>query len=161
MAPEIAVINTDGDYHYSKKVCGLYPLERNILVLWSAGIKRIYLNLSEEEKKFYNQKVKKRLKRVTDTEIIEEWDNNNSVEYLQIPSNIFLQVHYFLHYNQYFKKKKNIVHPVFKKDQFLLLNNADFERAEDLTKKHIIDNTGGYIAKNINKSTTNASCNPA
>ena len=51
MIPEIAIIRTENtNYNYNKKICGLYPLERNILILYNAGIKGIYLDLSDHEK---------------------------------------------------------------------------------------------------------------
>lgn len=152
MIPEVAVIKTEGPgYKYSKKICGLYPLERNILILSTAGVKKIYLDISEEERDFYDKKIKNNLKRLVDTEIYDVWSSLCSLNYLLIPSNLFTQVHYFSEFSDYFTESENVITPILRDDHFLLLDDVDFINAESLTKGYIISSTDGYIAKNINK----------
>ncbi len=152
MSLEIAVIKTEqANYAYDKKIYGLYPLERNIFVLSGAGIKKIYLDLSGNEKELYIKKIKSRLKRLSNTVIIDEVDGAISSEYLSVPSNLFTQVNYFTKFDKYFTKKGNIFVPILNDDQFLLLEEGDFNNAVYLGKKFILDNTDGYIARNVNK----------
>ena len=47
-------------YPFDKRICGLFPLERNIRILHKSGINKICLKLSEEEKSFYNTYLKYR-----------------------------------------------------------------------------------------------------
>jgi phosphatidylglycerophosphate synthase len=152
MIPEIAVIKTErSGYKYSKKVCGLYPLERNIIILNKAGFKKIYLDLSDDEKSFYNSKIIKHIKSIKNKKIISGAKAAISAPYLLMPSNLFLQSHYFNESSKYFNRKGKIFIPIIKKDQFLLSSNSSFKKAVTLVKEYIIKNTGGYIAQKINK----------
>ena len=54
-----AIINGTDIKLISRKICGLYTLERNIILLSRCGINKIYLNLTEEEMIFYRKKIKK------------------------------------------------------------------------------------------------------
>ena len=40
------------------RIYGLYPLERNLLVLNGAGVKRVFLRLSPDETALYREKIK-------------------------------------------------------------------------------------------------------
>ncbi len=152
MSFEIAVIKSEQTSKKpNKKIYGLYPLERNIFVLRAAGIKKIYLDLSKEEKELYNKKIKPRLKRASDIDIFDEIDGDIKSNYLLIPSNLFMQARYLAESDNYFNNKKNIAVPTINEDQFLLIDDKDFRAATRLAKQQILDNTEGYIARNINK----------
>ncbi len=152
MIPEIALIKSEKEgYNYSKKICGLYPLERNIILLLKAGVKKIFLDLSEEEKIFYNSKIIRHIKNFNNTKIILGAKTGIKTPYFLISSNLFLQAHYFNELSKYFIQKGRIFSPVIKKDQFLLLKDPAYEKAVNLLKQYIIKNTGGYIAQKINK----------
>ncbi|MCP4131525.1 MAG: CDP-alcohol phosphatidyltransferase family protein [bacterium] len=149
MSPEIAVIKTEtNDYPYNKKLCGLYPLERNIMILARKGVKKIYLHLSEEETLFFQKKIKKHLKNINETELIEDASITElSGNYLSIPSNLFMQAHHIDEFENYFKASK----PVINDKQFQLNTDADIKRASGLVSGYIIANTGGFLAQKINK----------
>jgi phosphatidylglycerophosphate synthase len=152
MLPEIALIKSEkSGYEFSKKIGGLYPLERNIKLLAKAGIKKIILDLSEKESAFYSSIVAKRLKKINNIEIATRPNPGMKFQYISIPSNLFSQVHYYKDFQAYFKRSSNIYKPVIKDDQFLLDNNSHYNKAIGLIKKYIIGNTGGYIAQKINK----------
>ncbi|MDY6933023.1 MAG: CDP-alcohol phosphatidyltransferase family protein [Spirochaetota bacterium] len=136
---------------YNKKICGLYPLERNIRILFSIGFDKIYLDLSVEENNFYTKKIERHLKGLKDIIVKEKRDTEFTPEYLIIPSTLFTQSSYFSNLKKFFIKKKNIITPILNDDQFLLLNKIDYNKAIKLIKKNIIENTDGYIAKKINK----------
>jgi phosphatidylglycerophosphate synthase len=152
MRPEVAVIRSmDASSLYSRKICGLFPLERNILILWRAGVRKIYLDLSEEEHEFYNRRVRKHLRRIDAAGVIQDLKEKPVTEYLLVPSNIFMQVPYIANLNVYYRREGEAFVPIFRDDHFLLNNENDFSHGEDLVKAFIIENTGGYIAKKINK----------
>jgi len=152
MIPKIALIKTDKDGNKcDKKICGLYPLERNIIILSKAGVKKIFLDLNEKEKAFYSLKINKYIKKIKNISI--SFGSKISVRepYMSLSSNLFSQTHYFNKFFKYFKKKGNIVSPIIKSDQFLLIDDRKFKTAEKLVTDHIIGNTGGFIAQKINK----------
>lgn len=139
------------EYDTTKKVCGLYILERLIYTLQKAGIKYIYIMLNEREQKFYDHNIlphiKKRKINVQQCLPCTVPEKGS----LYVPSNLFVQPHYFENFNEYFKQKKGLFEPVVNDRQFIISTNDDIKKAELLVVKYIIDNTGGYIAKNINK----------
>lgn len=146
-----AIITSDvQSYPYNKKICGLYPLERTIFVLASAGVREIYLRLSDQEYDFYRKKIKCHLRRIRNSRIIEMQGKSASGS-LVIPSNLFMQVHYVRDFEKYFVEKGDVAVPIVCDDQFLLRNDGDFKRGETLAKETIIRNTGGVIAKKVNK----------
>ena len=100
---------------------------------------------------FFVKKIKTQLKGRYETEIIETWGGKLSSPYLLIPTNLFMQTDYFSKFDEYFMKNGDIIVPIMMDDQFLLVKNYDFKNAENLVKEYIIKNTGGYIAKRINK----------
>ena len=77
MIPDIALIKSENKYKYNKRICGLYPLERNILLLLQIGIKKIYLDLSTEERSFYEKKIIKHLKQFKNMIILKK---NNQIK---------------------------------------------------------------------------------
>ena len=134
-----------------RKICGLYPLERNILILARYGVKKIYLDITNEELTFYNQTIKRHLKKLSNTEIIENSEKKPRSEYLEIHANLFTQFGYFNNFDEYFQKKGNKIVPVLNNDQFQLEKNSDFTNAKYFVINDIVDNTGSFIAKKINK----------
>jgi len=151
MIETAVIISGTSNKELHKKIYGLYPLERNLCVLKGAGIKKIILNLSDDEKNLYNNKIKPRIGRLRGIEITEEKEGGFGKGYLMIHSNVFLQTHYFSRLKEYFKKVNDKFVPVFKDDLFLLADKSDYTKGKHLAKKNILDNTDGYIARNINK----------
>ncbi len=152
MMPEFAIIKSGkAGYEYRKKICGLYPLERNIIILIKAGVKKIFLDLSEREKNFYTLTIYKHLKKYLNTGIAFGGKAGTGKPYFLIQSNLFMQAHYLNDLSKYFKRRGVVFSPVIKKDQFLLSKDLAYKRAVNLLKRHIIQNTGGYIAQKINK----------
>jgi phosphatidylglycerophosphate synthase len=152
MIPEIAIIKSEeAGYNYGEKVCGLYPLERNIIILIKAGVKKIFLDLSKQEKVFYDLKIYKHIKNLYASNIVFGVKTGINRPYFIIQSNLFLQAHYLNDLPKYFRQKGRIFLPVIKNDQFLLSKDSASKRAVNLVKQYIIKNTGGYIAQKINK----------
>jgi phosphatidylglycerophosphate synthase len=150
MIPETALIYTeDISYNLNLRICGLYPLERNIRILTQAGIKKIYLDLTANEELFFTENIKKHLKNIT-SEII-TGKNLIKSRHLKISSNLYLQAHYFKELHNYFRKDRNKFLPIYSDTMFLMKTENDFNSAVFLTKKTILDNTGGFIARKLNK----------
>ncbi len=138
-------------YNTKKKVCGLYILERLIYTLQKVGIKHIYIMLDEQEKNFYEQTILPHIKkRKIHVQQCLPGDVPQKGS-LYVPSNLFVQPHYFETFDDYFKQKKGLFEPVFNDKLFIISSNEDIKKAEFLVVKYIIENTGGYIAKHINK----------
>ncbi|MBN2039964.1 MAG: CDP-alcohol phosphatidyltransferase family protein [Spirochaetes bacterium] len=150
MVPETVLIKSEKTYNFKKKLCGLYPLERNIVLLFKAGVKKIYLDLSDDEKNFFEKKINKHLKKLNSNISITDKKKSGSTD-LSIPANIFMQVHHFSDFDKFFKKEKKNYIPVLNDKQFLLETEPDFKNAVKLVKSYIIKNTGGFIAQKINK----------
>ncbi len=139
------------EYNFTKKVCGLYILERLIYTLQKAGITEIYIMLNNKEQKFYDRAVLPHIKKrkITVTQCVAgDVPDTGS---LYVPSNLFTQPHYFEKFDDYFKQNKGLFEPVLDDRQFLINSEKDIKKAESLVVQYIIDTTGGYIAKNINK----------
>ncbi|MBN2403267.1 MAG: CDP-alcohol phosphatidyltransferase family protein [Spirochaetes bacterium] len=152
MIPEIALIKSEKEkYNCEKKICGLYPLERNIIILIKAGVKKIFLDLSDDEKIFYNSKIIRHIKNVYNAEIITDVKPLIDMPYLLMPSNLFLQAHYFDELPKYFRQRGKLFSPIIRHDQFLLLKDDAYNKAVKLARDYIIENTGGFIAQKINK----------
>ena len=148
MNKDFAVIESDKiRYDFSKKLCGLYNLERNILILAKVGFKEIILNLSDNESDFFETKVRKHLKKIKNCEIITDNKSSEKTKGLVLKSNLFLQAHHFDNEDSYFKNNKAIEN----QEQFLMSNKVDYKKATKLVSQHIINNTGGFIAQKINK----------
>jgi phosphatidylglycerophosphate synthase len=152
MLPEIALIKTEkSGYEFSKKIGGLFPLERNIKLLVKAGIKKIILDLSAKENAFYLARIAKGFQKLENIEIIVKSNAVIKARYFSIPSNLFSQVHYYKEFQTYFKLRDNIYKPVIRNDQFMLAEDSHYQKALALMKAYIIGNTGGFIAQKINK----------
>jgi phosphatidylglycerophosphate synthase len=152
MIPKVALIRSEkAGYNYSEKICGLYPLERNIVLLIKAGVKKIFLDLSKDERAFYVTHVAMYVEKFRDVRIAFSSKAGIGSAYILIPSNIFSQAHYYNESSGYFKQKGKVVTPVIRDDHFLLTDNSQYIKAVTLLKTYIIKNTGGFIAQKINK----------
>ncbi len=148
MNKDFAVIESDKiGYDFSKKLCGLYNLERNILILAKVGFKEIILNLSDNESDFFETKVRKHLKKIKNCEIITDNKSSEKTKGLVLKSNLFLQAHHFDNEDDFFKNNQVVEN----QDQFLMYDKNDYKKATKLVSQHIISNTGGFIAQKINK----------
>ena len=147
-----AIIINSEPYNYSDKITGLYILERNIMILIKAGFERIILHTSQGEKMFFEKHIKKHIKNFK----VEVVSTDSKLKYpkssLIIYSNIFLQLHYFKDFTKYFKKEANLFKPIFSDDIFTITKKADIKKATNKIVKTILDGTGGFISKKINKA---------
>lgn len=150
MNPKSVIITTGQNNPVNKKFCGVYPLERNIRLFWQAGVNNFHLNLSDKEKELYIKKIEKKVSKLKDISI-KLTDEKPSDKHYQIQSNHFIQFHHFNNIEKYFSIKNNQYIPLTKDDLFLLKTKSDRKNAELITTKHIRANTGGWIARNINK----------
>lgn len=150
MIPENAVITGAGLESMSLKIAGLYLLERNIMVLSRAGVKRISLHLSDEETAFFNSNILKHIKKA-EAEIALMSGKIPSDGSIVIPSNIFIQQHYITGHETYFKKNRKNLEPVISDELFTVEEREGCKRAEKKISEYIIKNTGGFIAQKINK----------
>lgn len=150
MLSQGAVITGSGLESMSLKIAGLYLLERNIMVLSRAGIKKISLLLSEEEEEFFNNHILKHI-RNAEAEIALMSGKIPSDGSIVIPSNVFIQQHNITDYETYFKKNRKNLEPLYSDDIFLIENQASCRKAEKKISEYIIKNTGGFIAQKINK----------
>ncbi len=151
MIPDTAYIYSRGKYPHNRKICGLYPFERLINVLAKGGVNKIHLDLSEEELSFYRERIKKHIGRIKTLVIIFDKEEDIEVNYLRMPSNLFMQSHYLDSFEQYFKKKKKSYEPVLNGEQFPIDGPQEIKKASSMVKQRLLDTTEGYISKNINK----------
>jgi phosphatidylglycerophosphate synthase len=150
MLPESTVITGSGLKSMSLKIAGLYLLERNIMVLSRAGIKKISLILSEEEENFFNNNILKHI-RNAEAEIALMSGKIPSDGSIVIPSNLFIQQHNITEHETYFRKNRKNLEPVYNDDLFIVEDQSACRKAEKKISEYIIKNTGGYIAQKINK----------
>ncbi len=150
MIPDTAYIESGPDYIFNKKICGLYPLERLINTLAKAGVKKIYLNLSDADRDFYYKKIRRYIKKLKGIEFPEGEPRRNS-SFIKFSAGFFIQLHYFDSFNTYFVRKNKIYIPAQREDQFIIDNKEKVRKAVSLIQKRLIDTTEGYVSKNINK----------
>ncbi len=132
-----------------QKLCGLYILERNVILFSRAGIKKIYIQIPDDCINFYEKKISKYLKQI-ESDIIINPETVDNKKILQVQSNIFIQQHYiqdekfFINQGEFYSTKDH-------DDLFLINTPDDVKKAEKLLSRYIIENTGGFIAQKINK----------
>jgi len=134
----------------NKKITGLYLLERNIILLSRCGIKKIFLDISSADLELFNKKIYKHIK-TSEIHIITDKTITPDKNSLLLKPETFLQQHYFNYPEKYFKREKNYYIPVFSDELFEITSKLDIKKAENLLSDYIIKNTGGFIAKKINK----------
>lgn len=149
MTFDAALLKVNNLESIEQKLCGLYTLERNVILLSRSGIKKIYIQMPDDCRAFYDKKIAKYLKKIGSDLIInpEKFDDT---KVLQIQSNIFIQQHY-MHDGNFFINQEKHYSVKDHKDVFLINNPDDAKKAEQLLSRYIIENTGGFIAQKINK----------
>jgi len=150
MLPQSAVIKGTSPQTIGLKVAGLFVIERNIKLLSGAGVKKISLLLSEDEKTFFYTKIARHLENI-DAEIAILEGKIPSDGSIVIPSTILLQQYQLQNFNLYFKKNKKNYEPIFNDEMFIINSKHDCQKAEKILSDYIIKNTGGFIAQKINK----------
>ncbi|MFC1669942.1 CDP-alcohol phosphatidyltransferase family protein [Spirochaetota bacterium] len=151
MIPKNAKIISKDNYPFDKRICGLYPLERLINVLYKIGVRTIYFELSDEEKLFVTGKVLKKLKRLKDLKIIYEKGKEGKLKCFKLYTNLFSQHQLFDDLNSYFRKKDNFLIPKTDDKQFYIKDNKDIKIARHILKRRILDSTPGFFAREVNK----------
>ncbi len=152
MLPDIAVLHSPEKGSLDIKICGLYALERNIILLYRAGIKKIHLDLKEPEIEFYRNNIKKHLKHISLAVKEEPIPSPKTTQAISLSANCFLQAHQLSPTNAYFTRKKNAWCIKSDNDIFEITSNSDALRAEEILIQTIRNNTPGFIARNINKA---------
>ncbi|MFC1669708.1 CDP-alcohol phosphatidyltransferase family protein [Spirochaetota bacterium] len=151
MIPRSVKIFSSEDFPFKKKICGLYPLERLIHVLYSTGIKKIYLTINREELQFFHDKILVHLKRLKGLEYFYDPSTMDSSPMIKIPSSLFTQQQYFEKFEKYFKKEDKYFVPEINNEQFTIENKSHIKKARYILKRKILNNTPGFFARNINK----------
>lgn len=139
------------DYPMNRSICGLYPLERLILVLYNSGFRTFHIDLSSIEETFFNLKIRKRVSLLDNIEIRINATVPGKEDVLDIPANLFFREKTIDTESKNFTRKKNVISPVLNNSQFLIKTPEDIEKAEKALQSWIIDNTQGWVAKKINK----------
>ncbi len=146
-----ACLHSQESYPQSNKICGLYPLERLVKALYAAGIRTFFFDLCRDEADFFQNKILKRIDKLENIEIILDNCTKTTTPFFRIPTNLFTQQHYFNDFDTYFVDQNNIIVPVIKDDQYTIKTREDIKKSNKLLKQWILDNTGGWFARNINK----------
>ncbi len=152
MIPETAVIRSPKEnLFYNRKVCGLYPLERLIIVLARGGVREIFLDLSPEELEFYRARISRTVSK--EAAISEGAPKKLAKAHLLLTSNLFIQAHHMSdkEFAVRFKGKQRAVSPVSNEALFTLEREDDLRKAAGALRRQILATTAGYIARNINK----------
>lgn len=152
MLPDIAIIQSPEKGTLNVKICGLYALERNIILLYRAGVTQIFLDLNTSELDFYRNSIKKHLKNIAHA--VKEGPHQlpKATQALVITANTFLQAHQLTQADTYFIRKKNFLHAKNDEEIFEIASPFDAQKAEEFLIHTIKNNTPGFIARNINKS---------
>ncbi len=152
MIPEQAVIiSPHSNPLFNKKVCGLYPLERIIVTFSRNGVKEIYLDLNDRELEFYQKKIKPAIIKKLDASVHETLPEKTPGAYLEVQSNLFVQMHYLTDFNSYFTGTKYSYHAAARDDVFAIETLEDLKKAKKLLRETIVVNTSGFIARTMNK----------
>ncbi|MGL4368824.1 MAG: CDP-alcohol phosphatidyltransferase family protein [Spirochaetota bacterium] len=150
MIPSIAVIRSGGKGFFDRKICGLYPIERNIRIFYQAGVSKIILFLSGPELAFYEARVAPKVASLKDLEIAVNPKKAPSGKRFDISANTFLQYHQVLRFEKDMKQQDG-AWSTGGKSFIVLKSEKDFVRAEKAAIEHIRRSAGGVIAQNINK----------
>ncbi|MBP7584531.1 MAG: CDP-alcohol phosphatidyltransferase family protein, partial [Spirochaetes bacterium] len=150
MIPEHALIESPEGTRAELRVCGLYLLERAIILLSRAGVKHIHLKLSDAESRFYRDRVARHVR--VDAAVTENTAPPRGEAAIVLPSDFFFQAHHLANHAEHFTKKKAAFLPAVTGEMFPVKSAADARRAEERLVAYIRDNTPGFIARNINKA---------
>jgi len=149
MLPTEAVIRSSDAPASSWKLFGQSLLERNIRILRQAGIIKVFLDLSDEDLHFYENKIRKHIEPLNGIEII--FGKTKSKNYMLLYTNHFIMFNAFAEFEENFSINKGICRPVKKKNQFIIENDIEFNKARETAIEIIRTGSGGKIAQNINK----------
>jgi len=149
MFPTDAVLRSSAVPASRWKLFGQSLLERNIRILIQSGIKKIYLDLNDEDLQFYKLKVYKHVAYLPGTEIIT--GAIDSGKYTLLSTNHFILSSTFSKFDENFILLNGIFQPVKKPNQFPIENNTDFINARKFAIEVIRTGSGGKLAQNINK----------
>jgi len=149
--PESAVFTTSvAECKPDLKTGGLYLLERNIILLAEEGVKTIHLHLTGDEIIFFERKIKHRvMKRFPDLTI--EQQTPAKAQSVTAPMNIFFQKHRLQQEDTFERTADGNLTFLQSETVFEVHSPEDIKKAEKLLTSKIIADTGGVIARNINK----------
>ncbi len=150
MTVEHAVIESTRSGRADVKVCGLYILERNIVLLARSGVRHIHLRLSAEEAAFFGLRVKKRVAGYAAA--IQAAEPPDGAPRLIIPAGLFFQAHHLSPSGGHLSIKGDTTALEPSEEIFEIADAAGARRAEGLIAAHIRDTTPGFIARRINKT---------
>jgi len=151
MTPAIAIVRSSGYPVFSKKIGGIFPLERVIRLLWQFGIRKIILDLDKKEKAFYDSVISHRIASLKDIEITTETKASLHKEHILFESTRFFHYHKLFWFKEGFVKKGKAWLPKDDSESFVMKNDFDVKKAEKSAIEHIRKSTGGFVARNINK----------
>ena len=150
MIPKTAIIRSGSKKLYDRKICGLYPIERSIRILYQAGVSRFVLLLNDDEADFYMDTVSRRLASFKDAVIELNPKKIPAGASFDIHSDLFMLYPQAVNFEKNFVKKgKSWVAPA--KGFISLRTDKDFADAEKIALDHVRKSAGGIIARNINK----------
>ncbi|MCX7679638.1 MAG: CDP-alcohol phosphatidyltransferase family protein [Spirochaetes bacterium] len=152
MHPTTVIFHSPAKGSLNVKICGLYVLERNIILMYRAGVRQIFLNLNDEDVSFYRSHIKKHLRKIA-LSIKETLPPSVKLfNSFVISANCLLQEHHLVQVDQYFTRDKNALVPKNTNGMFEIAHPDDIIRAEKILIQTIRNNTPGFIARNINKA---------
>jgi phosphatidylglycerophosphate synthase len=151
MSPSVAIIRSSGYSVFSKKIGGIFPLERIIRLLWQFGIREIVLDLDKKERIFYDSVIFHRISSLKNIKITAASTSTLKKDYILFESTHFFQYHKLLWFDKEFVKKGKSWIPRNNTDSFVMKNSADIKKGEKTAVEHIRSSTAGFVAKNINK----------
>jgi phosphatidylglycerophosphate synthase len=149
MSPTEAVIISSSTPASRWKLFGQSLLERNIRMAKQAGAEKIYLNLNDDDLKFYEKRVKKHIDALPGTQII--YGKSESKNCIVLPANQFILFSSFSKPESSFALEKGMYSPVKKDDQYLIESDEDFNKARKTAIEVIRTGSGGKLAQNFNK----------
>jgi phosphatidylglycerophosphate synthase len=149
--PTTAVIRSSGFSVFEGRIGGLYLLERNIRLLWHAGIKNLYLDLSDLEKEFYESHIEPRVSSLNGIVIRVNGRFTPKGDHIDLESSHFIQYYHLVRFNAHFIKKGASYLPGKDHDIFVIKRPDEVKKAEKKALEHIRLSAGGFFARNINK----------
>jgi len=149
MLPTVAVIRSSAAPAFRWKLFGQFLLERNIRLLIQSGVKKIYLDLKDDEIQFYNTNIKKYISDLDGSEILTGKPDID--RYILISANQFIIFAAFSQFEDNFVLANGVFQPVKRPDQFVIENNFDLIAAKKFAIEVIRTGSGGKLAQAINK----------
>ncbi|HEY1407162.1 MAG TPA: CDP-alcohol phosphatidyltransferase family protein [Spirochaetota bacterium] len=152
MIPSLVMIRSERSQIADHKVCGLYPLERNIRLLWHSGVKEIILDLNESDRAVY-ERMKRRVEKLNGVRVSLRSGRAAAIKktHLILSATYFIQFHHLIRFDDFFRKKGNEYRITNGEDHFFLTSKDDIVRAEKIAMENIRMSAGGAVARVINK----------